>query len=135
MDVRNCRGCGRLYNHMRGPQLCPACLEELEQKFQNLKEYLRLNPGAPMNELAEVNEVSVKQIRQWVREERLSFTEDSQIAIECELCGAKIYTGRFCAKCKNNLQNGLDNAIRKPTATLVEPKKNRDKDKMRFLDK
>ncbi len=135
MDVKNCKGCGRLFNYMYGPQLCPACADDLEKKFQNVKEFLRLNPKASLKDIAEVNEVSTKQIRQWVREERLSFTEDSQIAMECEMCGGKVLTGRFCAKCKANLQNGFNNAVR-PKGVAVAPKKNtRDKDKMRYLER
>lgn len=136
MEVKNCKGCGRLFNYMRGPQLCPACMDDLESKFQDVKEYLRLHPKAPLKEISEENDVSVKQIKQWVREERLSFTEDSQITMECELCGAKILTGRFCKKCKTNLQNGFNDSIRKPTGTIAQPqKKERTKDRMRFLDK
>lgn len=136
MEVRNCKGCGRLFNYVQGQQLCPACVSSLEDKFQQVKEYLRLNPKAPMNKVSEENEVSVKQIKQWVREERLSFTEESQITLECEGCGAKILTGRFCSKCKNGLISDLSGAVKKPKATLVEPvRKDADKNRMRFLEK
>lgn len=136
MEVRNCKGCGRLFNYMQGPQLCPACIGDLEDKFQQVKTFLRENPKAPMSVVSEENDVSTKQIRQWVREERLSFTEESQITLECENCGAKILTGRFCSKCKNGLISDLSGAVKRPTATLVqEPKKGSEKDRMRFLEK
>ena len=136
MEVRNCKGCGRLFNYMQGPFLCPACIGELEDKFQQVKEFLKENPKASMKTVSEENGVSAKQIRQWVREERLSFTEDSNITLECEGCGAKILTGRFCAKCKNGLISDLNGATKKPTVTLVEkPQKNADKNRMRFLEK
>ena len=134
MEVRNCRGCGRLFNYMHGQQLCPACLAELEDKFQKVKEFLREYPKAPLNEIADQNDVSVKQIKQWVREERLTFTEESQITLECEVCGGKVLTGRFCDKCRTNLQNELNGAIKRPSGS-VAPKKNvSTKDRMRFLD-
>lgn len=136
MEVRNCKGCGRLFNYMQGPPLCPACIANLEDKFHQVKEYLRDNPKAPIGVVAEENEVSIKQIRQWVREERLSFTEESQITMECENCGAKILTGRFCSKCKNGLIHDLNGAVKRPQATLVQqPQKGSDKDRMRFLEK
>ncbi len=136
MEVRNCKGCGRLFNYMQGPPLCPACISDLEDKFHKVKEYLRDNPKAPISVVAEENEVSIKQIRQWVREERLSFTEESQITMECENCGAKILTGRFCDKCKNGLIHDLSGAVKRPKATLVqEPKKGSEKDRMRYLEK
>lgn len=135
MEVRNCRGCGRLFNYVQGQQLCPACVADLEEKFQQVKMFLRENPNAPLNVVSEENDVSVKQIKQWVREERLTFTEESNITLECESCGAKVLTGRFCAKCKASLQNDLNGALNRPTVTLAAPKpKGSTKDRMRFLD-
>lgn len=134
MEVRNCKGCGRLFNYLQGPPICPACAAELEEKFQEVKDYLREHPKAPLNVISEVNEVSVKQIRQWVREERLTFTEESQITLDCESCGASILTGRYCDKCKANLQNELASAIKKPKATVVQKKQPSGRERMRFLD-
>lgn len=134
MEVRNCKGCGRLFNYMQGPPLCPACVADLEEKFQEVKEYLRANPKSTLSVIAEENNVSVKQIKQWVREERLTFTEESQITLDCEMCGAKVLTGRFCDKCKASIHNELSSAIKRPARSL-EPKKNsHEKDRMRFLD-
>ncbi len=134
MEVRNCKGCGRLFNYLQGQQLCPACLAELEDKFQKVKDFLKENPNAPLNVVSEENDVSVKQIKQWVREERLTFTEESNITLECEGCGGKVLTGRFCNKCKNSLYNDLNKAIKRPTATLAPKSKGSTKDRMRFLD-
>ena len=137
MEVRNCRGCGRLFNYLHGQQLCPGCMGELEEKFQNVKEYLRKNPKAPLNKIAEENEVTVKQIKQWVREERLTFTEESQITLECEFCGGKVLTGRFCDKCKANLHNELSDAMKRPAAAPAKKESKgatSTKDRMRFLD-
>lgn len=134
MEVRSCRKCKRLFNYLGGSPLCPACREELEQTFYEVKEYIRDNPHATIHEVAEANEVSVNQIQQWVREERLQFSEDSGVALQCENCGAKIYTGRYCDNCKATLANGLTKAFAadvKPEA----PKKQEHGNKMRFLKK
>lgn len=133
MEVKNCKGCGRLFNYLQGPPLCPACVADLENKFQQVKDYLRENPKAQMNQIAEDNEVSVKQIRQWVREERLTFTEESQITLDCENCGAPILTGRFCDRCRSSLQNELSGAIKHPVKKEVQ-KQTRERERMRFLD-
>ena len=77
MDVRNCRGCGRLFNYLQGPHLCPACMQKLEEKFSQVKDYLEDNPHATIPEIAKDNDVSTRQIEQWVREERLYFSDDS----------------------------------------------------------
>ena len=43
MDVRNCRQCGKLYNYIGGSyrNLCPSCIKQLEDKFMEIKEYIR----------------------------------------------------------------------------------------------
>ena len=134
MDVKNCKQCGRLFNYMGGLQICPSCKEKLEEKFQQVKEYIRQHGKAGLQEIADENDVDIKQIKQWVREERLVFAKDSDIMIECENCGAPIRSGRFCPNCVNKMQSNLARGIKQ--APTPEPAKNsHDKDRMRFLDK
>lgn len=137
MDVRNCRRCKRLFNYIGGTQICPTCQALLEDEFQKVKEYLREHPKATMVVISEDNEVSVQQIKQWIREERLSFTDDSPVAIECENCGEMIRTGRYCKNCKSTLANNMNEAIKKPKKTIEirEKKPIREKERMRFLDR
>ena len=33
MNVRNCRHCGRIFNYVAGPIMCPACREKMEEKL------------------------------------------------------------------------------------------------------
>ncbi len=132
MEVRNCKGCGNLFNYMGGAPLCPACMKLLDEKFETTKEYVRENPHANIQVVAEECEVSVAQIKRWIREERLAFSEDSQIGIECEGCGKMIRTGRFCDSCKSRMTNQLNNLYEKPKVERKKPI--REKEKMRFLD-
>ena len=137
MDVRNCRTCGRLFNYLSGPSICPACKDEVEKKFQVVKEYVRDNPGASLQMVADENDVTVKQIRQWVREERLEFAENSPVGIECEVCGATIRTGRYCEACKGRLRNELGSAVHRREPAFDEDllAGMKEQDKMRFLKK
>lgn len=134
MDVRNCKNCKRLFNYLGGDQICPACKEELENKFTKVRDYVWDNKNASMEQISEECEVSVKQIKQWVREERLVFTDDSSIGIECENCGALIKSGRYCDACKASMANNLSSVIKKPEPAAEPKKKSKDKDRMRFLD-
>lgn len=136
MDVRSCRNCGRLFNYLQGQSICPACKKNLEDKFCEVRDYIREHESATIQQISDNNDVSVKQIKQWVREERLTFTDKSPVGIECEICGAMIRTGRFCDKCKNNMANNLKQMYEMPPMD-EEPKgiRGRDKDRMRFLDK
>lgn len=133
MDVRSCKNCGRLFNYLQGNPICPACKKKLEDKFDEVKAYIRENELANMRQISDDTQVSVKQLKQWVREERLTFSENSPVGIECENCGALIRTGRFCNKCKNNMANNLSKAY--AVTPVAQGPKKKDKDKMRFLDR
>ena len=138
MDVRNCRQCGKLYNYIGGSyrNLCPSCIKQLEDKFMEIKEYIRDNKVASISEISDKFEVSTKQIEQWVREERLYFSDDSPYGIGCERCGKIIKTGRFCDSCRNDMANTFQNAYQKKEAP--KPKSSRvtsERDKMRYLDR
>ena len=45
-DIRNCRICGKIFNYVVGPVVCPRCKEKLEEKFQEVKKYIQDNHGA-----------------------------------------------------------------------------------------
>ena len=132
MDVRNCKDCGRIFNYLSGTPLCPACMKKLDDKYSIVKEYIYDNPGASIQQVSEENSVSVGQLKKWVREERLAFSEDSLVGIECENCGTMIRTGRFCNVCKDKVLNKLGSIYKEP---VEEVKKSfKDNPKMRFLD-
>ena len=86
MDVRNCRSCGRLFNYMTGAPICESCKKKLEEKFQEVKAYLEEHPNSSVETVSEELDVSVKQIRQWIREERLSLSVAGADGIVCEQC-------------------------------------------------
>ena len=132
MEVKACRSCGRLFNYIAGPPRCPACSDALEKKFQAVKSYIWDHKTATLQEISDANDVSVGQIRQWVREERLCFTADSPVGLECETCGAIIKTGRYCEACKGKLGNTLKSML----SARESPEKkdyNDHKNKMRYL--
>jgi ribosomal protein L32 len=132
MELMNCRNCKKLFNYITGDKICPNCKNALEEKYQEVKEYIKENPGTAATVVAEECEVSLKQIKKWVREERLVFAEDSLIGIECEKCGKQIHSGRFCSACASGLESGLRDAY-KVQYTGAAPKKT-GAGKMRFLE-
>lgn len=134
MDVKNCRGCGRLFNYVSGVNLlCPACTAQLEEKFKIAKDYINKNRTATIQEVADEADVSVKQVEKWVREERLVFADNSMVGIECEACGAMIRSGRFCDSCKGNMAKGLG-GLYKSEPKQIQPKRDtKENPRMRFL--
>ena len=118
MNIRNCRMCGHIFNYVAGPILCPHCREKMEAKFQEVKEYIRANPGVGIQDVAENCDVEPSQIQQWLREGRLELTEGSAIYLQCEKCGAPIRSGRFCEKCKYEMSMDLQSVLpKKPVGT------------------
>ena len=134
MNVRNCRNCGCIFNYVTGPVICPACREKLEEKFQEVKEYIRDNKGAGIPEVAEACDVEVAQIRQWLREGRLELTEDAQMDLSGETCGKPIRSGRFCEKCTLNMSRGFQEVLNAGKDTSPRQAKNDGEGpKMRYL--
>lgn len=134
MEVRNCANCGRIFNYTGGKPICQVCREHADEAFQQVKEYVRENPGATINMVAEVNDVSPKQIKQWVKEERLQFADDSPVVFQCEKCGKNIKTGRFCNECKDKRMDAFSRSIARPKKEAPAPKKTTSpSDKMRFI--
>lgn len=135
MNVRNCRTCGRIFNYVAGPITCQACREKMEEKFQEVKEYIREHPGVGIPQVAEACDVDSAQIRQWLQDDRLELTEDSPIRLACESCGEQIRSGKYCEKCKNNMTRGFNDILGAKKPKQPEPKKKDDKEnpRMRFL--
>lgn len=132
MEVRPCKKCGNLFNFLSGPPICPACKDELEKKFHEVKEFVRDNPGVTIQQICDAHDVSQRQIQQWIREERLEFSEDSPVQLNCEACGKTIRTGRYCEGCKNNMASNLTSAFSRPVRE--EPKEyKKETNAMRFL--
>ena len=131
MEVRSCKNCKRLFKYVSGQPICPACKDELEKVFYNVKEFIREHPKMGIKQIAEETGVTTNQLQQWVREERLEFSADSDIMLNCESCGAPIRTGRFCEKCKNNMANSMSALYERKPEPAPE-KKSKDGNHMRF---
>ena len=132
MDIRNCKKCGTIYNYILGPNLCPKCMKDLEEKYHDVKQYIYDHPGVGVVEVSEAMEVSIGQIRQWVKEERLQFAEGSVTDITCESCGKTILSGRFCTHCKEAMVRELGSVYRVYQKEEKNPKDHKG-EKMRFL--
>ncbi len=124
MEVKVCKNCRRLFNYMFGPELCPECARTLwenkmelnmteetsqlspiivedEEKYKRIKDYIATHPNATVAQIAEDNDISPTKIFEWIREDRMAFSDQSDSAwLICEGCGTKIRSGRFCNRCK-----------------------------------
>ncbi len=134
MEITNCRSCGCLFNVFNKERVCPVCRQKLEDKFQQVKKFLEENPGAVLERVSKETEVSIKQLQQWIKEERLVLSEGCLDGVACERCGKLLQTGRYCQECKGRITNTLRSAMNTP-----KKESNRrtfdgiDRDKMRYI--
>ena len=71
----------------------------------------------------------------WIREERLAFSDDAQVGLECEGCGKMIRTGRFCETCKAKYINDFSAYARPPKEEEPKLAARSSGASMHFLDK
>ena len=136
MNVRTCKKCRRLFNYVMGPSFCPDCREKEEDKFQEVKQYVQKHGRSSMREVAEACDVTMKQIQQWIRDDRLMLADDSPMGIECERCGRMIRGGKYCAECSNDLATRFQSAMGNPFAQNAQAVQDaKTSARMRFLDK
>ncbi len=103
MEVVNCPRCGRVFTRINKP-VCPACIKEDEDTFENVRTYVKENPQCSMKELSEETKVSIKRITQYIRDGRLEISSGMAGEITCTQCGRPILTGRFCEKCAMDIK-------------------------------
>ncbi|MCL1821056.1 MAG: flagellar protein [Oscillospiraceae bacterium] len=116
MDIKSCRGCGKLFQYRGGSGgKCPDCVREMDELFTSVRDYMYHNPRANIDSICVETGATVDMIQEWLREGRLIASEGSAVVISCSSCGAPILTGQYCAKCSNNFvsqMSGASNAMR-----------------------
>lgn len=115
-----------------GSELCTACRRSEQDDFHVVKEYLSENPGTSVAKVVDDTGVSMEKIMKFLREDRLEIKGEDGYILECESCGSKIASGRFCNSCINNLRGEIDTI----TKNSQKSKKTReDSDKFRIIDR
>lgn len=126
-DLRNCPECGRLFAY-QGRNLCKKCQEEEENEYLVVRRYVREHPGATVFEVAEETGVEEEKILQFLRDGRLQ-SKGLTSVLECERCGKKISSGRYCPQCIKELDSQIQGVIGHNTRKQPEARKD-SKDKM-----
>lgn len=122
-----CRRCSELFEtRTLGKKYCPNCYMIEEEKYQQVRELVKTNPGITIGLVAELTGMPSKKILSYVREERLEYTGETIAYLICEDCGTHIKTGRYCAKCKPNHTDRLVDQ----TFTTAKSKKSNSASKM-----
>lgn len=109
-EVKNCRRCKKIFMYALGPQICESCKKLEEEEFEKVRLFVRDYPGATMKEVSDATEVSTQLIYKFLKDGRLEVTEQSPIALQCENCGVRVKSGRFCINCSKRLANDMISA-------------------------
>lgn len=111
MDLRNCPECGKVFAFIR-TNLCSSCQQIDEENFKKVRMFIAKNPGEDIVTVSKETEVSENKIIRYLRDGKIAVaTQDSNIRLECEVCGKLISTGRFCKDCSGRLSAGLKKSI------------------------
>lgn len=133
MEVKVCKKCHRLFQYLRGIELCYDCRDMLEDKFQEVKEYIAERESISIKQISRECEVPVLQLKEWLMEDRLELAERISTEYFCEKCGRSIYEGNFCSQCKRELLGGIRNFIRKEELNESENKSEYSGPRMHFI--
>jgi flagellar operon protein (TIGR03826 family) len=111
-DLRNCRRCGKLFVYT-GIPLCIRCIEEDEEIFNQVKEYIENHPKCTTIEVAEALDVPAEKILQFLREGKLELdNSNTNMVLDCERCGRPIFTGRYCSECAVSMEKQFKKDLR-----------------------
>lgn len=125
-DLRNCPVCGKVFVKI-SRNLCPECIEKEETEYEQVRKYLKDNPGASVEEISELTGVDEKKILRWIREGRIDATHDmGDTGLTCKRCGAEISIGNLCSKCIQLLSGQMKSVS--SSGPSVEPAAEKGKD-------
>lgn len=97
-EAKHCENCNAVLPPEYDSSVCPICAEFL--LFQDVKDFIR---SGDYNEydVAQHFDISLSQVRRWIREGRIQYKEDSlnNITLHCQVCGVQILFGTMCTKC------------------------------------
>lgn len=99
--LRNCRECGNVYAGTG--DRCPACRQRYEEAFAQVSRFLRANPDATIDRVAEETGVKHALILEFLREGRL-LRRPRGVVLQCRVCGARIEQGSLCEACAAKMQ-------------------------------
>ena len=94
-----------------GEYQCEKCGFLEYDDYGKARNYVEKHMGANAAEVAKATGVPQKSIRDMLKEGKLEIAKDSVIFLKCEICGAKISSGKYCPKCEMNYHHDLEEKI------------------------
>lgn len=109
-EIRECPGCGKIFNFNGLRDVCASCFNEEEKKFEEVYRFMRRreNRAATMEQIEEQIGVEKDLIQKWVRKGRLQPALFPNLGYPCDRCGALTQTGKLCDRCKSEIESELN---------------------------
>ena len=106
---KECSKCGaKLIYTGLGEYECEECHNVERDDYGKVRSFLEENRGATLGDVARATGVSKNRIREFLLEERIEVTAESNVYMHCEVCGAAIRSGRRCPRCEEQYEKELD---------------------------
>lgn len=117
MQLIKCKWCNKPFQSF-GLSFCPKCIQELDEQYKPVRDYLYDSPNATIDEVVEATGVNQRVILFYLRDGRLQMVNSCGL-LRCEQCGASINSGRFCDKCAGKMEERI---IKPLQARMVKPR-------------
>lgn len=114
MSIANCARCERVFKKLFDRKICPACIQEEEDAYRRVVDFLDLHPGSNLGEIAGGAEVEEAQILRFIREGRLTLLDKlgEGARVACKRCDAPIASGSYCPTCYAEVGDALRDSAR-----------------------
>ncbi len=116
MQLAKCKWCGKPFQSF-GMNFCPKCIQELDEQYKPVRDYLYDSPNATIEEVEEATGVSKRVILYYLRDGRLQMTNSNGL-LRCEQCGEPINSGRLCDKCASRIEQHMLKSMQARTAQV-----------------
>ena len=83
-----------------GEYKCDYCAHLMYDDYGVVRRYLEKHKGSTVIEISDATGVPQSQINYMLKEERLQVSDSSRVFMQCEGCGKKIKSGRYCPVCE-----------------------------------
>lgn len=105
MRLAKCKWCGKPFQSF-GIHFCPQCVQELDEQYKPVRDYIYDHPHACIEEVMEATGVDQRVILYYLRDGRLEMVNAGSL-LRCEQCGAPVNSGRLCAACTGKVEERI----------------------------
>lgn len=107
--IANCKRCESLFNKVLH-DICPNCLQEDQERFEQVRDYLKDNRYAKLVDIVRDTHVLIEEITDMIEQGKLVLVDFPNLTIECQGCGLPTQDGAYCSTCKSEMIMALADA-------------------------